>query len=141
MNQSNSRGLSNNFDLEKEVNKLRDENRLIKEEYQRRMNDNNMNSNNREKVPEGNINYIKNKGEYLNLIKNDNNRRNNEEEKMERGPSGNYNNKDQEYDRFVNNQKIYLRLTLIIIILIEIQMMEIIIIYLMEETTIIIGQI
>ena len=105
VNQSNSRGLSNNFDLEKEVNKLRDENRLIKEEYQRRMNDNNMNSNNREKVPEGNINYIKNKGEYLNLIKNDNNRRNNEEEKMERGPSGNYNNKDQEYDRFVNNQK------------------------------------
>ena len=105
VNQPNNRGLSNNFDLEKEVNKLRDENRLIKEEYERRMNDNNMTNNYREKVPEGNIKYIKNKGQYLNLINNDNNPRMNEEEKMERGPSGNYNNKDQEYERFVNNQK------------------------------------
>ena len=108
VSQSNNRGLNNNFDLEKEINKLRDENRLIKEEYQRRMNDNNMNNNYREKVPEGNINYIKNKGQYLNMVNNnnnDNNPRMNEEEKMERRPSANYNNRDQEYDRFVNNQK------------------------------------
>ena len=108
------RGLNNNLNLEQELNRLRDENRLIKEEYQKRYNeyfDGNNNYSNRPSSRSGNNNYQKGypKNEPFRRNKTDNDLMTNlmnEEERKIRGPLGYYNYKEnEEYNRIGNSQK------------------------------------
>ena len=123
-----NRGISNNFDLEKEINKLRDENRLIKEEYQNRnmgmSNGNNFYGTNRGNNRASSVNYTRTKGKYDDLLNKSNELMNSihnlieEEEGKVRGPLGYYNNtyynnnntrgkinRDKEFNDFVERQK------------------------------------
>ena len=108
------RGLNNNLNLEEEINRLRDENRLIKEEYHKRYNeyfDGNNNYSNRPNSRSGNNNYQQRraKNEPLQRSKTDNDLMTNlmnEEERKIRGPLGYYNYKEnEEYNRIANSQK------------------------------------
>jgi hypothetical protein len=108
------RGLNNNLYLEQEVNRLRDENRLLKEDYQKRYNayyNSNNNYGDRPNSRSGNNNYqnrkVRNEPLQRNKTYNDimTNLMNEEERKI-RGPLGYYNYKDNdEYNRIANNQK------------------------------------
>jgi hypothetical protein len=106
--------LNNNLNLEEEINRLRDENRLIKEEYHKRYNeyfDGNNNYSNRPNSRSGNNNYQQRraKNEPLQRSKTDNDLMTNlmnEEERKIRGPLGYYNYKEnEEYNRIANSQK------------------------------------
>ena len=109
-----SRLVNNYFDLVQEINKLRDKNRLTKEEYEKRVSElnneeNNYETNRNKKRPES-ANYIRNTGKYKDLLEKSNDLMNSisnlvkEEEGKIRGPLGYY-NKNKEYDEFVKRQK------------------------------------
>ena len=110
---------STNFDLEEEVNKLRERNRQIKEEYNKRQNElNDDNYGNKKGInrPES-ANYNSRRGKYKDLLDKSNDLKYSieklikEEEGKTRGPLGYYNNrnsrdnKDNEYDEIIYRQK------------------------------------
>ena len=112
---------STNFDLEQEVNKLRERNRQIKEEYNKRQNElNDDNYGNKKGInrPES-ANYKTRRGKYEDLLEKSNDLKYSienlikEEEGKTRGPLGYYNNRnsrdnrdrDNEYDEIINRQK------------------------------------
>lgn len=109
---------NSNFDLEKEVDKLRERNRQIKEEYNKRHNElNDDNYGNRKGInrPES-ANYNTRRGKYKDLLEKSNDLKNSienlikEEEGKKRGPLGYYNNRnsrdnrDNEFDEIINRQ-------------------------------------
>ena len=126
-NREESKKMNSNFDLEQEINNLRDQNRLIKEEYLKRNNGFNeegegnnsgQNKNNIKNRAES-ANYNRKKGKYQDLLDKSNDLMNSindlikEEEGKKRGPLGYYNTnirnykntRDNEFDEFVNRQK------------------------------------
>ena len=107
--------INSNFDLEQEVNRLRDENRLISQSYQNRNNNELNNERNNFGTTRGNnrsgsVSYMKTKGKYQDLLDKSNDLMNSisnlvrEEEGKIRGPLGYYNNRgnsNREYDEFI----------------------------------------
>ena len=110
-----------NFDLDKEIDKLKERHRQIKEEYSKRqneLNDNKYENNKSSNRPES-VNYNATRGKYKDLLDKSNDLKNSienlikEEEGKRRGPLGYYNdrnirncrdNRDNEYDEFINRQ-------------------------------------
>ena len=124
---SESRKTDTLNDLDKEINRLREQNRQIKEEYMKRNgelnNDMDINMNNYGKNrgmnrPES-VDYNRRKGKYKDLLEKSTELKNSienlikEEEGKARGPLGYYNrsgrnnrdNRDNEYDDIINRQK------------------------------------
>ena len=98
-NQSNRR-INGNLDLEKEINKLKEQNRLIKEEFQRSNEEITGRSgfySDRNNGRPGSVNFIRNNELMRDLLT--------EKDKKIRVPLGHYNNRDGEYVSIANKQK------------------------------------
>ena len=119
-----SRKMDADYDLDEEINKLKDENREIKEDYIKRTNESNEEGNNygekrknKNNRPESANNNNRKKGKYADLLDKSNELMNSihnlieEEEGKTRGPLGYYNrninrkNRDNEFDEAVYRQK------------------------------------